>query len=138
MPDGTVDAPSMRVVLDRPEHLAAITQIAERTFVPAPAGYADLLARDPILARLDAQFKGIRQIRQLDLFTALIRCISAQQVNLRWAVTTRRRLAETFGERHEVAGHTVYSLDPERIATVDAAESAPCNSPPASQCRLSP
>src|SRR5439155_8068779 len=67
------------------------------------------------------RFPGVRQIRQLDLFTALVRCISAQQVNLRWAVTTRRRLAEAFGEPHEVAGHVVYSLDPERIASVDAA-----------------
>ena len=47
----------------------------------------------------------------------MIRCISSQQVNLRWAVTTRRRLAETFGQRHEVDGHVVYSLDPEPIAT---------------------
>jgi DNA-3-methyladenine glycosylase II len=122
IPDGTVAAPSMRVVLESSEHLAAIRDVAERTFVPAPLDYAELLDRDPILAGLDRRFPGIRQIRQLDLFTALIRCISAQQVNLRWAVTTRRRLAEAFGERHEVAGHAVYSLNPKRIASVDAAD----------------
>jgi DNA-3-methyladenine glycosylase II len=72
-----------------------------------------------MLAELDAHFPGIRQIRQLDLFTALIRCISAQQVNLRWAVTTRRRLAEAFGKRHEIAGHVVHGLDPRVIAEVD-------------------
>ena len=93
--------------------------MAERSFIPAPPAYADLLERDVVLAELNGRFPGIRQIRQLDLFTALVRCISAQQVNLRWAVTTRRRLAETFGERHEVAGHVVYSLNPERIAGVD-------------------
>jgi DNA-3-methyladenine glycosylase II len=60
----------------------------------------------------------VRQIRQLDLFTALIRCISAQQVNLRWAVTTRRRLAEQFGTRYEIDGLTVYQLEPERLASV--------------------
>jgi DNA-3-methyladenine glycosylase II len=93
----------------------------ETTFfqVAAPADYARLLSEDPVIAALDAGFPGIRQIRQLDLFTALIRCISAQQVNLRWAVTTRRRLAEAFGQRMEVAGQVVYSLDPERIAQVD-------------------
>jgi DNA-3-methyladenine glycosylase II len=121
IPDGTVAAPSMRVILEHPEHLAAVREVAERTFVPAPEQYARLLERDPVLAGLDARFPGIRQIRQLDLFTALVRCISAQQVNLRWAVTTRRRLAEAFGEPHEVAGHMVYSLDPERIASIDAA-----------------
>ncbi len=92
------------------------------TFVPAPAEYARLVHEDAVLARLDARFPGLRQIRQLDLFTALIRCISAQQVNLRWAVTTRRRLAEAFGARLEVAGHVVYSLDPERIAGIDPAQ----------------
>jgi DNA-3-methyladenine glycosylase II len=65
---------------------------------------------------LDARFPGLRQIRQLDLYSALIRCISAQQVNLRWAVTTRRRLAEAFGERHTVDGETVYHLDPACVA----------------------
>jgi DNA-3-methyladenine glycosylase II len=122
IPDGTLAAPSMRVVLEQPEHLGAIKAVAERSFIPAPPHYVELLARDAVLAGLDGRFPGIRQIRQLDLFTALIRCISAQQVNLRWAVTTRRRLAETFGERHEIAGHVVYSLRPERIASVDSAD----------------
>src|SRR4029450_13302666 len=59
-----------------------------------------------------------RQPRQLDLFTALVRCISAQQVNLRWAVTTRRRLAESFGAQHEVHGHVIYTLEPGLLAGV--------------------
>ncbi|MDQ6670514.1 MAG: hypothetical protein M3069_07125 [Chloroflexota bacterium] len=122
MPEGTLAAPAMRVVIETPEHLDAIRDVAERTFVPAPPEYAGLLERDAVLARLNTRFPGIRQIRQLDLFTALVRCISAQQVNLRWAVTTRRRLAETFGERHVVAGQAVYSLDPERIAGVDTTD----------------
>jgi DNA-3-methyladenine glycosylase II len=122
VPSGTVAAPSMQVILEQPAHLEAIRVVAERSFIPAPPAYADLLGRDAVLAELNGRFPGIRQIRQLDLFTALVRCISAQQVNLRWAVTTRRRLAETFGERHEVAGHVVYSLNPERLAGVDAAD----------------
>jgi DNA-3-methyladenine glycosylase II len=92
------------------------------SFVAAPASYAALLASDPVLARLDAALPGIRQVRQLDLFTALVRCISAQQVNLRWAATTRRRLAEAFGERHTIAGETVYWLDPARIASLSPSE----------------
>jgi 3-methyladenine DNA glycosylase/8-oxoguanine DNA glycosylase len=92
------------------------------TFMGAPNDYARLLAEDAVLARLDTQFPGVRQIRQLDVFTALVRCISAQQVNLRWAVTTRRRLAEAFGRRYEVDGHVVFALDPRRLASVDPAE----------------
>jgi DNA-3-methyladenine glycosylase II len=121
-PEGSLDSPGMRVVTDDPAHLAAVRAVAEKAFTTAPPDYAELLARDRLLARLDACFPGIRQIRQLDLFTALVRCISAQQVNLRWAVTTRRRLAETFGQQHAVAGHTVYSLDPRVLATADPAD----------------
>jgi DNA-3-methyladenine glycosylase II len=100
------------------EHLR---RVVADTFMPAPADYARLLGEDPLLGRLDARFPGIRQIRQLDVFTALIRCISAQQVNLRWAVTTRRRLAEAFGIAYWLDGEVVYALDPVRIASVDPA-----------------
>jgi DNA-3-methyladenine glycosylase II len=112
--EGTLEAPALRVAPAEP----AVIACAATTFAPVAPDYADLLQRDPVLADLDARFPGIRQIRQLDLFTALIRCISAQQVNLRWAVTTRRRLAERFGRRYEIDGLTVYSLDPERLAAV--------------------
>jgi DNA-3-methyladenine glycosylase II len=120
--DGTPDAPAFRFTTSRPEHELAVQRAIAQTFVASARDYAALLQRDPVLRRLDAQFPGIRQIRQLDLFTALIRCISAQQVNLRWAATTRRRLAERFGVRHEVDGHVVYSLDAQRIAGVKPEE----------------
>jgi DNA-3-methyladenine glycosylase II len=116
---GDAASPGFEVIADEATHADQIKAVVETTFMPAPADYGRLLDEDPVLAALDARFPGIRQIRQLDLFTALIRCISAQQVNLRWAVTTRRRLAEAFGQRLEVAGQMVYSLDPKRIAAVD-------------------
>jgi DNA-3-methyladenine glycosylase II len=116
------ESPTFEVVVADPTRVDIIKRVAAATFVSAPEGYARLLEEDPVLAALDARFPGVLQIRQLDLFTALIRCISAQQVNLRWAVTTRRRLAEAFGRRHEVDGHTVYSLSPERIASVEPVE----------------
>jgi DNA-3-methyladenine glycosylase II len=99
-----------------------VREVVAHTFMAAPPDYVRLLREDSQIAALDARFPGIRQIRQLDVFTALIRCISAQQVNLRWAATTRRRLAEAFGRRHEIDGHTVYALDPEQIAAVDPAQ----------------
>jgi DNA-3-methyladenine glycosylase II len=71
---------------------------------------------------LDGLYPGLGQSRQLDLLTALVRCISAQQVNLRWATTTRRRLAEAFGERHRVGEHEIYALSAERLAAADPAE----------------
>jgi DNA-3-methyladenine glycosylase II len=112
---GSLEAPA----LDVPDGLEAL---AADTFFLAPPSWPDLLAHDPVLAALDRRFPGVRQPRQYDLFGALVRCISAQQVNLRWAVTTRRRLAERFGDRHRVDGHEVYSLDPRRLARVPPAE----------------
>jgi DNA-3-methyladenine glycosylase II len=111
---GTLDGTALRVSPATDEVLAA----AARTFFLAPPGFAELLVRDPVLAALHERFPGVRQPRQLDLFTALVRCVSAQQVNLRWAVITRRRLAECFGVRHEVEGHVVYTLEPEPLAGV--------------------
>jgi DNA-3-methyladenine glycosylase II len=113
---GSIDAPAFTVAP------ASLRHVAQHTFFPAPSSWPDLLARDPILRTLDQRFPGVRQPRQYDLFGALVRCISAQQVNLRWAVTTRRRLAERFGERHTIDGHVVYSLDPRSIATLPPSE----------------
>jgi 3-methyladenine DNA glycosylase/8-oxoguanine DNA glycosylase len=62
------------------------------------------------------KFPGIRQVRQFDLFYGLVRAISAQQVNLRWAATLRRRLAEAYGERLRVGDDFVCSLRPEAVA----------------------
>jgi DNA-3-methyladenine glycosylase II len=45
-----------------------------------------------------------------------------QQVNLRWASETRRRLAERFGDKHVVDGTIVYSLSAERLASAAPAE----------------
>jgi DNA-3-methyladenine glycosylase II len=109
-------------VVDDARHVEPVGRVVVATFTPPSDDYIRLLHQDPVVAGLDARFPNIRQIRQLDLFTALIRCISAQQVNLRWAVTTRRRLAEAFGQRYTLDGELVYALDPERIAQADPAE----------------
>ncbi len=121
-PGGTLARPAIAVTVERPEDLPLVVEQVRRTFVPAPPEYGDLLATDPVIAGLEARYPGVRPARQFDLFGALVRGISAQQVNLRWAVTTRRRLAEAFGERHEVAGHVVYTLPAELLAAVHPAE----------------
>jgi DNA-3-methyladenine glycosylase II len=122
---GTIAAPGFVVTLPAGTPVEVRAQVAAAvgdTFTAPPPEYAELLAAEPVLAELDRRFPGIRQIRQLDLFTALIRCISAQQVNLRWASTTRRRLAEAFGTPYTLDdGEIVYRLDPVRLAAVDPA-----------------
>ncbi|HEY7122884.1 MAG TPA: hypothetical protein VH540_02930 [Ktedonobacterales bacterium] len=121
-PGGTREAPVLHVTLEQEPQRQVIEKTIMATFVAAPAEFADLLARDPIVAQLDARYPGLRTVRQFDLLGALVRCISAQQVNLRWATTTRRRLAEAFGEKHTFGEHFVYSLKQERLAGATVAE----------------
>lgn len=116
---GTRDAPLLRVVVEDERFQEEVGRAVRGSFVAAPPEFQDLLRRDPVLARLDALHPGVRPVLQHDLLAALVRCISAQQVNLRWAATTRRRLAEAFGDRHDVAGFHAYSLSAERLATSD-------------------
>jgi DNA-3-methyladenine glycosylase II len=118
---GTVAEPVLDVTIEHAADRPSVEAAVRRMFVFPPPEFGELLARDPLLAALDTRHPGLREVRQLDLFAALVRAISAQQVNLRWATTTRRRLAEAFGERHVVDDQEVYSLAPARLAEVEVA-----------------
>lgn len=119
---GTIQAPALRVTVEDPAFQDAVEQAVHSSFVQPSPHFATLLRTDPVIAGLDRLFPGLRPVLQLDLLTALVRSISAQQVNLRWAAETRRRLAQAFGDRHVVAGHEVYSLDADRLARATVAE----------------
>ena len=97
---GTVDAPAMVVTVAHATHVPVVEHTVRTMFVTAPAPLAELIAIDPVIAGLEARYPGLRPVLQFDPLTALIRAISVQQVNLRWATTTRRRLAEAFGCQH--------------------------------------
>lgn len=119
---GTIEEPLLRVTIEDAEDREAIEQALKATFVPAPPELDELLRVDPVIADLNQHYRGLRPVLQFDLLAALVRSISAQQVNLRWAVTTRRRLAETFGDQHRVGEHIVYSLNTERLAAANPAD----------------
>jgi DNA-3-methyladenine glycosylase II len=87
-----------------------------RAFVTARESLAELVDRDPAIAEAEARSPGIRPLLTLDPLTALVRSISAQQVNLPWAAEIRRRLAQAYGVTHELAGETVMALDAEALA----------------------
>ena len=114
--------PVLRVTVDDGACGDEVLAAARATFVPPPRHFAELRRADPLLARLEARYRGFRPVLQLNLLGALVRCISAQQVNLRWASETRRRLAERFGDRHVVDGAVVYSLSAARLADAAPAE----------------
>ncbi len=81
--------------------------------LPALSGLAE---RDEPVARLMRAYPGVVPVLFRDPFAALIRSISAQQVNLRWAATVRHRLAERYGERHPIDDRFVYRLDAAKLA----------------------
>jgi len=118
---GTVDAPALEVTVTHATHAPAVEHAVRTMFVTAPGPLAELIAIDPVIARLEARYPGLRPVLQADFLTALIRAISAQQVNLQWATTTRRRLAEAFGCQHTLGSYQVFSLAAVRLAAVDVA-----------------
>ncbi len=112
------DALEVRVAVEDERFREELEHIVRAMFVIPPPQFSDLKLHDPVIEALDARYPAVRSVRQSNLFGALLRCISTQQVNLRWAATCRRRLAETFGRPHQIGGRVVQSLDPARIATL--------------------
>lgn len=121
-PCGSVAAPGVELATSCAGDLPAVAAAVRTMFIGDPAALAALAAADPLIAALDRQYLGVRTVRQYDLLAALVRSISAQQVNLRWAATTRRRLAETFGVRHAVGDDVVWSLEAPALASLRVAD----------------
>jgi DNA-3-methyladenine glycosylase II len=117
-----IDQPMLRVLVEDPAARHTVERGIMTTFLPLVLEFEHLCAADPLIARLARQHRGFRPVVQADLMTALVRCISAQQVNLKWAATVRARLAQQFGRRHRVGNHFVYSFDPERLAALEISD----------------
>lgn len=123
VPIGDIDDPALQVTAAAPDLERARVAVA-RAFAgseDANAALTGLIKADPAVAAADRRFHGVRPLLQADPFTALIRAISAQQVNLRWAAEIRKRLALTYGDALPIEGEDVHVLDPVRLAraTVD-------------------
>jgi DNA-3-methyladenine glycosylase II len=112
----------IHVTIEDAHEREAIEDAVRTMFVTPGAEFIALAHSDAVIGAIAAAHPGVRSIRQSNLLHALIRCISAQQVNLRWAATCRRRLAESFGREHRVGEHRVYSLDAARLAALETAE----------------
>ena len=114
---GDIETPAMSVSLARDAPVAAVDTVVRRMFITAPEALEALVLHDPQIADLEAHFRGLRPVLQAEPFTAIVRSITAQQVNLKWAATTRRRLAEGYGRRYALGAHEVIALEPERLAS---------------------
>ena len=119
---GGPEAPRLEVTVALPAHRDTALAGAAAALLDDAAPLRDLARRDPVIAAFVELHPALGQLLSPDLFAALVRAVSAQQVNLRWAATTRSRLAVAAGTRHEVAGGEVWSLEPERVAAMDPAE----------------
>jgi len=119
---GDIEAPILRVLVGNSAEPAVVEPPIRAAFLPLLSEFEQLCAADPLIAYLATRHRGFRPVLQADLLTALVRCISAQQVNLKWAATVRRRLAERFGGANEVGAHKVYSLEAERLARLQIAD----------------
>ncbi|HEV7678465.1 MAG TPA: hypothetical protein VGQ42_07855 [Candidatus Dormibacteraeota bacterium] len=122
-PTGTIARPRVQVTVDDPHHLDAAASAARRFFATVPpAAMRALTERDAVIRAAELRHPGVRPVLQPDLLTALVRSISAQQINLGFAAVVRARLAQRFGRRHTVAGQEVWSLDPEALAAAKASD----------------
>jgi DNA-3-methyladenine glycosylase II len=112
------DKPALAVLVqpDRGHQRADLERAVRATLLTDRTALAELAAADESVASLWRRFPGIVPLLYRDPFTALIRSISAQQVNLRWAATIRARLAQRYGTRHILGEWEVWSLHPGPLA----------------------
>jgi DNA-3-methyladenine glycosylase II len=119
--EGSLQAPAMVVAVAAAEQLPVAVAAVQGMFVQAPA-LVTLARRDPVVRALEARFRGVRPVLQFDLLPSLVRSITAQQINLRWAAVVRARVAASYGSEHQVASGSVWSLDAERLAEASVAD----------------
>lgn len=121
-PVGGPDEPGLLVtVAGRPADLdqARLSTAVAAQFATAGPAWPLLLAADRPLAALVARSPEIRPLLLTDPLYALVRAITAQQVNLKFATAIRARLARELGTAYQVDGQTVYVLEPEALAAAD-------------------
>jgi len=119
-PVGTIAQPRLVVTIEDGSRQAEASAALQRMFVQA--GLGRLVASDPAVARADALFPGVRPVLERDPLTALIRSVSAQQINLAFAALVRKRLVQAYGRRHQVGGFEVWSFDAEPLAAASVSD----------------
>ena len=113
IPQAPTDTLELR--LGEPEPDAAADLVAA-TFVTQTDALHELSVRDPLIAQLAERYPGLVPVLIPDPFHALVRSISAQQINLAFAARIRQRLALAYGTRLEIGNDFVYVLRSEALA----------------------
>ena len=115
---GTPDRPCVTLAFDGTDapDTRAVVRTEARRLIGADvdlSGFHAMAARDPVLGPLvgrESGLWGLRPTLSPDPFEMLVGAISAQQVNLAFAFTTRARLVRRFGEPVVLDGVTVYAF----------------------------
>ncbi len=103
--------PDGRIHIDADDESAALADLQWKLGEALPRrSLAELAGRDERVARLVERFPGLRPPIIGDPFESLVTAITAQQVNLTWATTTRRRLVHRAGTAHHFDGVTVWEF----------------------------
>jgi DNA-3-methyladenine glycosylase II len=120
--DGLTDRLTVAAV--EASDLGGLSRAVAATFVVDSDALRALSALDPAVAGLAARYPGHVPVLVQDPFHALVRSISAQQVNLSWASTTRRRLALRYGVRLDAGGPDsfVHALRADALAEATVAQ----------------
>ena len=95
---GTVDAPALEVTVAHATHAAAVERTVQTMFVTAPAPLAALIAIDPIIARLERRFPGLRDQPDAEVIACLTACRGLGRWTAEWF------LARALGRPRVVAG----------------------------------
>jgi len=117
----TLSVPGSRAT---PVAEAALGEVKRLLFLDADLpGFYRVAKADRALAGLIAPLYGLRPTLAPTPFEMLVGAISAQQVNLAFAFTTRSRLVRRFGEPVTVRGDVIYAFPrPERVAKARVSE----------------
>jgi DNA-3-methyladenine glycosylase II len=92
----------------------------EGMFVDERPNLERLARRDEVIAALLDRYPGVFPVRYLDPVGALLAMVTAQQVNLRLALTVRRAILTALGGRIDVGEDFVLYPEPERMAAASA------------------
>jgi DNA-3-methyladenine glycosylase II len=114
-PGGDLSRPTVRITAPRRD-LDAVAAYVSSMFVRADDALVALGTVDAAVRALDVAYPGVRPVLHHDPFLALVRSISAQQVNLAFAARIRHALALAYGTALAVSSERVHVLDAARIA----------------------
>ncbi len=116
VPEGLTDHLEVRLGAGAPDSAA---EVIASTFLTETEALRELAEHDSVVGVLTGRHPGLVPLLIPDPFHALVRSISAQQINLTFASVIRQRLALSYGWRLELDDSFVHVLDPEALASAN-------------------